>query len=281
VPTLWVRLGVWVIALGLVGTESHAFAQEPRISWQTDVPKASIAAVRTNKPMLLEFWADWCPPCLVMDQEVYTDVGVINGMEKLVPVRIDVDKQEAVARQYELAGMPTLVFTDSYGNELFRFTGTITAPTMMQLLDELPGDVTTFNQLAQLIAKDKDNFSALQSLGRELRAAKLYRSSNTYFGRALRVQVPSGQTGSRGDVLVAMGHNHLELKEFVEAAKVFDRYLKDMPGGPSEAEAMLGLGRALLFQNKRAEAKRALQALTSKHKSGPAPTEASRLLAGL
>jgi tetratricopeptide (TPR) repeat protein len=177
--------------------------------------------------------------------------------------------------------MPTLVFTDSYGNELFRFTGAITAPTMMQLLSELPGDVTTINQLAQLIAKDKDNFSALQSLGRELRAAKLYRSSNTYYSRALRVRMPLQRAGGRGDILVAMGHNHLELKEFADAAKLFDRYLQELPGGPSEAEAMLGLGQAFLFQNKRAEAKRALQALTNKHKSGPAYDEANRLLAGM
>ena len=44
---------------------------------------------------------------------------------------------------------------------------------------------------------------------------------------------------------------------------------------------MLGLGRALLFQNKRADAKRTLQTLTGRYKAGPIYNEAMRLLAGL
>lgn len=251
------------------------------IPWQTNLQKASTAAVPENKPMLIEFWATWCPPCKVMDAEVYTDAGVKKAMTKVLPVRIDVDKQDAVARRYDVASMPTLVFADSYGNELFRFTGTVTVDTMIQLLHELPGDVTSINELARIIAKDKDNFAALDGLGRELRAASLFRSSNVYYGRAVRVRTAPAEAGRRGDILIAMGHNHLEVKEFGEAAKVFQRYLDDFRGGRAEPEAMLGLGRALLYQNKRDEAKRSLQTLTGRHRAGTAYNEAVRLLASL
>jgi thiol-disulfide isomerase/thioredoxin len=251
------------------------------VNWETSLERGSAAALKANKPMLIEFWANWCPPCLVMDAEVYTDASVMEAMTKVVPVRIDVDKQPPVARKYELTGMPMLVFADSYGNELFRFTGTITAPTMIQLLEEFPGDVTSFNRLAQVLARDQNNFAALASLGRELKAAGLFRSSNEYYGRAMRGRTVPEQAGARGDILIAMGHNHLELKEFREAGNVFERYLEDFGGGPAEPEAMLGLGRALLFQNKRADAKRTLQTLTNRHKTGPAYSEAVRLLAGL
>lgn len=251
------------------------------VNWETNVERGSAAALKANKPLLLEFWADWCPPCLVMDAEVYTNVSVIEAMTKVLPVRIDVDKQPAMTRKYELTGMPMLVFADSYGNELFRFTGILTVPTLLQLLQELPGDVTNINQLTRILAKDKDNFAALESLGRELKAAGLFRSSNVYYGRATRVRTLPEEAGKRGDILIAMGHNHLELKEFREAARVFERYLADFRGGPAEPEAMLGLGRALLFQNKRPEAKRTLQTLTGRYKSGPIYTEAMRLLASL
>lgn len=265
----------WTFSFGVAGA---AHARE--ISWQTNLQKASATALSANKPILIEFWADWCPPCKVMDAEVYPDTAVIKAMAKVLPVRIDVDKQGDVARKYEVASMPTLVFADSYGNELFRFTGTITAATMIQLLQELPGDVTNINQLARILAKDKENFTALESLGRELKAAGLFRSSNVYYGRAIRGRTAPEQVSTRGDILIAMGHNHLELKEFREAANAFQRYLKDFSGGRAEPEAMLGLGRALLFQNKRADAKRALQTLTARHKTGPTYSEAVRLLAG-
>lgn len=265
-------------ASGRFGFSAMASAQG-EIPWQTDVERASAAAVRSNRPMLLEFWADWCPPCKVMDEEVYTETIVIRAMDRLVPVKINVDQQDTVARKYDLAGMPTLVFTDSYGNELFRFTGLINATTMVQLLQELPDDVTPINRLTQAISKNKNDFAALDALGRTLRESRLYRSSNTYYGRALKLRPSRDPEGHRGRILMAMGQNHLELREFTEAASVFDRYLKEVPGGPAEAEAMLGLGRAQLSQNKRAEATRTLRALTNKYTSGPISVEASRLLA--
>src|ERR671930_1405841 len=84
------------------------------IPWRTNVRTASAAAVSMNKPMLIEFWATWCPPCKVMDEQVYPNPMVKEAMAKVLPVRIDVDKQTSIARQYEIAAMPTLIVADSY-----------------------------------------------------------------------------------------------------------------------------------------------------------------------
>ena len=83
----------------------------------------------------------------------------------------------------------------------------------------------------------------------------------------------------RAEILLAMGLNHLDLKESREAAKAFERYLDDFPGGVQEPEATLGLARAWLLENDAARARRILQTLTSRHTSGPVYDAASRLLA--
>jgi len=229
--------------------QSAARAEAGRgIAWQTSLQKASAVAVPANKPILLEFWANWCPPCKVMDAEVYTDADVKKAMAKLVPVRVDVDKQGTLAREYDVTGMPTLVFGDSYGNELFRFSGTITKSAMMKLLDELPRDVTNINQLSRVLARDKDNFEALAEMGRTLRAASLFRTSNDYYARALQQRDAKADAGLREAILHNMGANYLEVKEGNKAAQIFERCLKEFPASPHRAEWTANLARARALQ---------------------------------
>lgn len=265
---------VAVIAVAILGASS-ASAQ---VSWETNLDKASDAARKGNRAMLLEFWSATCEPCKLLDQNVFPDERIGTAIRKLHPVRVDVDKQPDVARKYNVNGTPTLLLTDSYGTELFRYTGLLTADRMLQLFEELPADVSRFNQLSLALARDKDDFVALSAFGRELRSGGFYRSSNRHLDRALRTRATPDQQDGRADILVALGRNHFELKEYDRSAKAFERHLREFAGRPSEPEVMLGLGWALLAQNKTAEGRKVLQGLTVKHKNSRAAADAAKLL---
>ena len=74
--------------------------------------------------------------------------------------------------------MPTLVFTDSYGRELFRYSGFIGAQALSALLRSLPHDVSEFNRLSKVLDRNRNTLSALNAMGSQLRAAGLYLASN-------------------------------------------------------------------------------------------------------
>lgn len=253
-------------------------AAAAEIRWETDLARATAAAKQANKPMLLEFWAKWCAPCAVMDNEVFSDPRVMTAMNGVLPVRVDMDRQEVTARKYEVEATPTFVFTDSHGNELFRHTGLLMADRLLPLLEALPRDVTRINQLGEAIARDKNDFSSLVALGQELRSAGLYRASNQYHGRALRTRSAGQNADARARILLDMGRNHAELQEAREAARAFERFLREFGGHSAEPEALLALAEALLAQNKPAEARQRLQALMSRHQGTPAAAEAARLI---
>jgi thioredoxin-like negative regulator of GroEL len=211
--------------------------ETPSIPWHTRMETAREAAVSANRPMLLEFWAGWCEPCKVMDAEVYSNAQVIEAMKGLVPLRVDLDAQGRLARTYNVESIPTLVFTDSHGNELFRYSGLLHVGPMVQLLRELPGDITRINQLSRTIAANKADVEALAALGGELRRVSLYRASNVSYGRALDKTDLKRRRDSAAAILLAMGQNHLDLKEAKEAGRLFERCVREFPGTAAATEA--------------------------------------------
>ena len=183
-----VHLGISLLwLLGLVAVEPAGHAQAQEIHWYKDLNQAVSYASESNKPMMLDFWADWCVACTVMEKEVYTEPAVIEAAStRFLPVQIDFDRRPELARKYRVEGLPTLLFTDSRGEELFRYVGVLDAATLTELLKALPADVSEINRLRESLERDKNNFEVLAGLGDQMRIIGLWRMSNQYYERALK-----------------------------------------------------------------------------------------------
>ena len=136
-----------------------------QIKWYATFEDASTGAQREAKPILLDFWAEWCLPCKVMDSEVYPNDEVVQAAAPFALVRIDFDRKPTLARRYRVENMPTLVLTDSYGRELFRYSGFIGAPALSALLRSLPHDVSEFNRLSRMLDRNQATLSAHERIG--------------------------------------------------------------------------------------------------------------------
>jgi len=82
---------VVVIALGASVAVSHP-AGVPvgdGINWYASFAEAQAAAIEQNKPMMIDFTADWCSACKEMDKSVFRDEQVIQSAKDVIAVRVD------------------------------------------------------------------------------------------------------------------------------------------------------------------------------------------------
>ncbi|HIE53650.1 MAG TPA: thioredoxin [Chromatiaceae bacterium] len=93
-----------------------------------------------KKPVLVDFWADWCAPCHAIAPHLERVMSELQGQVCLVKVEVDEGENMKLAGQYKLRGFPTLMlFVD--GGEVARFAGNRSSHWIRDWLHEhLPGD---------------------------------------------------------------------------------------------------------------------------------------------
>ncbi|MDH3343540.1 MAG: thioredoxin domain-containing protein [Gammaproteobacteria bacterium] len=104
--------------LHLTGTDEHIFS--------ADVHDFEEKVIKTShqKPVLVDLWAEWCSPCLVLAPILQKFIAECEGEVSLAKVEVDEGDGEnmKLAGRYKVRGFPTVIlFVD--GEEKARFSG--------------------------------------------------------------------------------------------------------------------------------------------------------------
>lgn len=93
------------------------------ITWVYNLDEGLKLATASKKPVMADFYAEWCGWCKKLDKDVYTKGEVQTLAKSFVCVKIDTDKNQAVASKYGVQGLPTIVFMKGDGSVITKVVG--------------------------------------------------------------------------------------------------------------------------------------------------------------
>ena len=121
-PTLkyiqWI-FGIIALAGGLL------FANNLRnkgIAWEKYSDETLVQAKTNGVPVIIDFYADWCIPCLELDRSTWTDAEVLRETKDIKKIKVDLTHfdspdAESLRKKFNVSGVPTIIFIRADGKE--------------------------------------------------------------------------------------------------------------------------------------------------------------------
>lgn len=118
-------------------------APKARIKGKSDVAAALKDAQKQRKPVVMDFWASYCAPCLKMDKETFGDPRVAKLVkEKYEFVKIDCGKDtariRALRKKYNAIQLPVVVILGRDQKLVTRLAGFTGPEKMLKALRKVP-----------------------------------------------------------------------------------------------------------------------------------------------
>jgi thiol:disulfide interchange protein DsbD len=136
-PIVWLKTGAviagFVIATLAIGTW---LLRGPGVEWQHYSDSLLADAEKQNKPVIIDFYADWCAPCRELDEVTFHHPEIVKqAKQDFVMVKVDLTRKgnphhKRLLQKYDVKGVPTVVFSHQDGRER----------RDLRLVDFLPAD---------------------------------------------------------------------------------------------------------------------------------------------
>jgi len=107
------------------------------IDWFKDFDAAKQMASSQNKPILIDFYTDWCGWCKRLDKDTYANGEVEEALKQFVCVKINAEKQKDLTQKFKVRGFPSTVFLEPNGEFIEVVPGYMPPENFLEMLDRI------------------------------------------------------------------------------------------------------------------------------------------------
>ncbi|OFV88952.1 MAG: hypothetical protein A2V74_08550 [Acidobacteria bacterium RBG_16_70_10] len=266
---------VLALTLLLVGPASPT-----GIEFEHNFDKAMKRARKLGKPVIVDFWAEWCTWCHLLDRTTYADREVANRAREFVAVKVNAEgpgRETEIALRYDVHSLPTILFLSPGGRQVYRLNGFQGPGQFPRTMDAALRTARRVMEWEAALERDPEDPRALAAIGQHLFEQEYYDESRDLLQRAIAddAEEPVAER-RRSRMLLAIVQNYD--RRYAEAEGLIKDALSLQPRGEDEPKLLFVLGRTYVSWGRRDEGARTLQVIVREYPQSPLAQKAKETL---
>ena len=181
-----------IVVLGIAAAVAYGGGGHggPGVKWERRFEDALKKARATHKPVMIDFWAQWCGWCHRLDKTTYVDPAVVKLAEQFVAVKVNTEgdpRDTAVAIRYDVSSLPTIMVISPGGRPIARVNGFVGPGQFPRVLEGAKDVATRVIKWEVALEKNPKDAEALTGLGVHLFEQDSFAESLELLRRAAHV----------------------------------------------------------------------------------------------
>jgi thiol-disulfide isomerase/thioredoxin len=256
----------------------------PTIKWEKNLDEALRKARRAGKPVIVNFWADWCGWCHRLDKTTYADPWVARKAQEFVAATVDTEgsrKQRDIAVKYQVASLPTIVFLSPTGRQLGRvngFQGPGQFPRTLEAVLQIARRVMGWEETLE---RAPDDPHALFALGAHLFEQEYFDEARELLKQAVARDAGQEPDNRRQARMILAIIEHGYTRNFAEAERLVKEALALQPDDEDQPKLLFFLGRTYVSSGRQAEGVATFEVIVRQYPQSPIAQKARETLVNL
>lgn len=220
-------------------------APPARADWLEDYSLALEEALLTRRPVLLTFYTTWCGWCRKLENQTFRDPSFVDLSRRVVPVRVDADKEQGLRSMFRVRSYPTTVLVSRTGREIGRIMGYKAPRPFVGMLEAALDRREPLDEVIEAAEARPGDPEAQYALGDVLMAVGEYQRAREAF-LAVGKMAPDTTLEILDDAKLDTALSYLFNYQPAEAVPFFEEFLANFPESDRRDQGLFFYGAALV-----------------------------------